>query len=125
MKRILCGALLLFAALVFAQQQNPPPYNTPPTLPGDRNPSQRFPPDTKAPPPQDLSPLEIQDQIQKKLDTEPALSSVTVKATVDDRSVVLTGTVDDERQHDLALRVAESYAGGREIVDKIEVRGRS
>jgi len=125
MKRILCGAFVLFAALVFAQQQNPPPYNTPPTLPDDRIPSQRFPPDTKAPPPQELSPAEIQEQIQKKLDTEPALSSATVKATVDDRSVVLTGTVDDKRQHDLALRVAESYASDRKIADKITVRGRS
>jgi osmotically-inducible protein OsmY len=125
MKRILCGALLLFAALVFAQQQNPPPYNTSPTFPGDRITPERFPPDTKAPLQQELSPAEIQEQIQKKLDTEPALSSVTLKAAVDDRSVVLTGTVDDERQHDLALRVAESYAGERQIVDKIEVRGRS
>ena len=46
-----------------------------------------------------------------------------VKATVDDKAVVLSGTVETERQHALALRIAESYAGERGIKDKITIRG--
>ena len=36
--------------------------------------------------------------------------------------LVLTGNVDTETQHDLALRIAQSYAGDRRIVDKIKVK---
>jgi hypothetical protein len=39
--------------------------------------------------------------------------------------VTLTGSVDTERQHDLALRITKSYAADRKIVDKIKVRGRA
>jgi hypothetical protein len=127
MNRLVCGTLLLLATSVLAQQQNPPrypPYTTPPTFPDDRGARKQMPPDINAPT-QELSPTEIQQQIQKKLDTEPALSTVVVKATVNDHSVMLKGTVLDERQHHLALRIAESYAGERQIVDKIEVRGRT
>jgi osmotically-inducible protein OsmY len=35
--------------------------------------------------------------------------------------VILTGTVASEEQHDLALRIAQSYAGDRKIVDKIKL----
>jgi osmotically-inducible protein OsmY len=38
---------------------------------------------------------------------------------------VLSGTVDDERQHDLALRIAQSYAGDRRIVDNIQIGQRT
>jgi BON domain len=127
MNRLVCGTLLLLATSVLAQQQDPPqypPYPTPPTFPDDRGARKQMPPDIKAPS-QELSPTEVQEQIQKKLDTEAALSTVVVKATVNHNSVMLKGTVQDERQHDLALRIAKSYAGEREIVDKIEVRGRT
>ena len=40
---------------------------------------------------------------------------------MDENSVILTGRVDSEQQHDLALRIAQSYAGDRKIVDKIKV----
>jgi len=39
----------------------------------------------------------------------------------DENTVLLTGNVDSEQQHDLALRIAQSYAGDRKIVDKIKV----
>jgi osmotically-inducible protein OsmY len=35
---------------------------------------------------------------------------------------MLTGSVDTERQHNLALRIAQSYAGDRKIADKIKIR---
>jgi osmotically-inducible protein OsmY len=49
--------------------------------------------------------------------------NVGVKTT--DKSVTLTGSVDTERQHDLALRIAQSYAGDRKVVDKLKIQGRA
>ena len=129
MKRTMCACLLLAAASLFAQQggpqRSPPPYATPPTFPDQRPEAgpQQMPPDTRAPAQRPLSSGEVQGQIQKQLDSDPALEGAAVKATVDDKAVVLSGTVETERQHALALRIAESYAGERGIKDKITVRG--
>lgn len=127
MRRMLCGAVLLFATSVFPQQQSIPPYNsppttTPPTFPQDPRPGQSLPPDTRAPAPGEPTDAELQEQIQHKLSTEPLLESLRLKVNVDTNTVVLTGTVDNEQQHRLALRVAESYAGQRQLVDKIRIR---
>jgi osmotically-inducible protein OsmY len=128
MKRALCGLALAFAVTAFAQQQsptNPPPYTTPPTFPDDQASRQEMPPDTKAPAPQGLSTAEVEQQIQDKLNREPILANTNVGVKTDDKSVTLTGTVDTDAQHDLALRIAQSYAGDRTIVDKITVRGQA
>ena len=126
MKRLSCGALLLFAASLMAQRQGAPPlYGTPPTFPQEQSPTQPMPPDTKAPAPEKLNSAEVQQQIQKKLTTEPVLAQTNLRVKVDDDSVVLSGTVDDERQHDLALRIAQSYAGDRRIVDNIQIAQRT
>jgi len=118
MKRMLCGLFLALAVSAFAQQQPPimPPYAAPPT---------QMPPDTKAPPPQELSTAQVEQQILDKLNGEPDLANTNMRVKADDQSVTLTGTVNTERQHDLALRIAQSYAGDRKIVDKIEVRGQA
>ena len=84
-------------------------------------PSERMPPDQEAPP-QGLSNREAQQQIQQRLKSEPALHNSDISATVDDTSVVQTGTIHSEQEHDLALRVAQSYAGDRKIVDKLKLR---
>jgi BON domain-containing protein len=125
MNRILCGLVVLAATATLAQQQGhppatTPPQGTPPTFPEDRAPRQPMPPDQEAPAP-GLSTPEVQAQIQQGLNSEPMLRNSGVGVHVDDESVVLTGTVDSERQHDLALRIAQSYAGDRKIVDKIKV----
>ena len=124
MKRSLCGLALAFAVSAFAQQSptNPPPYTTPPTFPQDR---QQMPPDTKAPPPRELSTAQVEQQIQDKLNSEPALAKTKLGVKADNQSVTLTGTVDTDTQHDLAVRIARSYAGDRKIVDRIEVRQQS
>ncbi len=127
MKRILWGLALVFVTSAFAQQQPPtnsPPYTTPPTFP-DGRPQQQMPPDTKAPPPQDLSDSEVEQQIQKKLSREPALANTEIGVKIDATSVTLTGSVDTERQRDLALRIAQSYAGQRKVVDKIKIQGQA
>jgi BON domain len=124
MKRILCGAVLLAATVTLAQQQgqpNPtPPQSTPPTFPEDRAPRWPMPPEQEAPP-QGLSTPEVQQQIQQGLNAEPMLRNSNVGVDVDENTVILTGQVDREQQHDLALRIAQSYAGDRKIVDKIKL----
>ena len=125
MKPILFALVLFLAAAVFAQQpgQSPPtspPQSTPPTFPEERAPRQQMPPDQEAPP-QGLSSPEVQQQIQQGLNSEPILRNSNVGVHVGEKSVILTGTVSTDEQHDLALRIAQSYAGDRKIVDKIKL----
>ena len=128
MKRVLYGLALAFAVFAFAQQQPPtnsPPYTTTPTFPEDQAPRQQMPPDTKAPPPQALSTAQIEQHVQDVFSSEPALAGTNLAVKANDQSVTLTGTVATEGQHDLALRIAQSYAGERKVVDKIKVRGQA
>jgi len=125
---VFCFVLLL-STIGFAQQQGQPPpitspsYQTPPTFPeGRQTPREQMPPDTQAPPPQTMSTEQVEQQIRQHLSSEPALADTNVDAKADESSVVLTGNVNTERQHDLAIRLARSYAGGRKVVDKITVQ---
>jgi BON domain len=126
MKCLTCGLLLMVSAgLGFAQQpaqpSGPPPYTTPPTFPQDQTPPGSVPPDTKAPA-KPLSTAQVKQQIQEKLATEPDLQKTPIQAKVNNHSVVLKGTVENARQHDLAVRIAQSFAGERSIVDHIKTR---
>lgn len=127
MRSVLCGLLLVLVAAAFAQQQQPPydRHGTPPTFPQGQQPRQDMPPDTEAPPPQQMSSWQVQQQIQNKLTSEPSLANTNLKASVNDSAVTLSGVVDSERQHQLVLGIAQSYAGGREIFDKIQVQGQT
>ena len=138
MKRlILIGVVLVFSLAMTAQQQSPPPYDqqpapgqTPPTFPEDQDPGVRpmppdMPPGTETAPPRELSSSEVQDQVQSKLNAEPGLENDRVRVNVSDSQVTVTGSVDDETERDLALRIAESYAGDRQIVDKLEIRAKT
>jgi BON domain len=129
MKYIVFCFVLLLASIGLAQQQGQPPpttsppYQTPPTFPEGRHaPRAQMPPDTQAPPPQTMSTERVEQQITQRLSSEPTLAKSNVDAKVDENSVVLTGSVDTETQHDLAVRIAQSYAGDRKIVDKIKVK---
>jgi BON domain len=115
--------VLLLATLGFSQQQAQPPpasppYTTPPTFPEEP----QMPPDQKAPPPQVLSTTQVEQQIQRHFNAEPALANTNLGIKANESLVVLSGTVDSDMQHELALRIAQSYAGNRKIVDKINVR---
>lgn len=138
MKRLmLIAAVLMFSLALTAQQQAPPapdrqptPGQTPPTFPEDQDPGVRpvppnMPPDTNAAPGRELSSGEIRDQIQSKLNSEPGLENDRVRVSVSDSDITVTGSVDDETERDLALRIAESYAGDRQVVDKLEIRGKA
>jgi BON domain len=125
MKHVLCGLVLLLATVALGQQPGQrqaaaPPQGTPPTFPQDRAPRQPMPPDQEAPP-QRLSTPAVQQQIQQGLNSEPALRNSKVGVHANENFVILTGTVNTEEQHDLALRIAQSYAGDRKIVDKIKL----
>src|SRR5437588_6659102 len=93
MKRTLCGLAFAFVVSAFAQQPptNPPPYTTPPTFPQGQEPGKGMPPDTKAPPAQGLSSPQVEQQIQDKLNGEPALANTNVGVKANDKSVTLTG----------------------------------
>ena len=128
MKGIVFASAFLLATLGFAQQQGQPPsptppYSTPPTFPeGRQSRRQGMPPDQEPQPSQRLSPAQVQQQIQQGLKSEPALANTNVSVKTDESSVTLTGTVDTERQHDLAVRIAQSNAGDRNVIDKIKIR---
>jgi len=129
MKSLILGALLLAAQLVIAQQQGPPyesaPNTTPPTFPRDQNPAEPLPPDTKAPSHEQLSNPEIRQEIDDSFTAEPILADSRLNVSVDDEAIVLKGSVDNEQQHDLAISIAKSHAGDREIVDNIQVQGKT
>jgi len=128
MKSVVFASAFLLASLGFAQQQGlppptAPPYGTPPTFPeGRQSPRQQMPPDQEPQPSQGLSTAQVQQQIEQGLNSEPALANTNVSVKADERAVVLTGTVDSEKQHDLAVRIAQSFAGDRQVVDKITIR---
>jgi hypothetical protein len=127
MKSLTLGALLLAAQFVIAQQQGPPyesvPNTTPPTFPRDQTAEEQLPPDTKAPAHEQMSNPEIRQQIDDSFSAEPKLADSKLNVSVDDEAVVLKGTVDNEQQHDLAISIAKSHAGDREIVDNIQIQG--
>ena len=130
MKLLLLGTMLLSAAFAVAQQDAQPPYAPPPhetpapPTTGERAPGQ-MPPDTAAPATPAVTNAEVQQQIQKKISDEPGLTGANVSVTVDDRSIVLTGTVDSQEQHDLAMKMAQSVAGDRPIDDKLQIRNKA
>jgi hyperosmotically inducible protein len=130
MKLLQLGTVLLFATFAAAQQEAQPPYapppheTPPPPVTGERTPGQ-MPPDTKAPATPAVTNSDVQQQIQKKISEEPGLAGANVSVSVDDRSVVLTGTVDSQEQHDLALKMAQSVAGDRPIDDKLQIRAKA
>lgn len=128
MQQILCVVLLLIAPIALSQQQDQnqprPPYSSPSIAP-EQNPEVQQPPDTKAPAQGELSNPEIERQLQKSFAREPMLAHTSIKANVDDKSVVLNGTVRSKKQHQLALQIAQSYAGERQVVDNLKIRQRT
>jgi len=124
MKTLLLGSALLLAASLMAQQQPHPPHQPPAQQPPSADqPTEAMPPDTKAPASPELPNSEVEQKIQHTMADMPELSSSNVKVSVTDDAISLTGTVDSQQQHDLALRVAQSYAGDRSIDDKVQIRG--
>ena len=78
-----------------------------------------MPPDTRAPA---HASSELQAEIEQALAKERDLATSDIQVIVDKKAVTLTGTVDSPDQRTLALRIAESYAGERQVIDKLKLR---
>lgn len=129
MKHILCGVVLLVSTVAIAQmgpaqpQPGQQPPSTPPTFPNDQQTPRAMPPDQNepAPVPESSSAAQIEQQIRQQLNSEPKLAGMNLRAEVDEASIVISGTVETAEQHDLALEIARSHAGDRNVVDKIKI----
>jgi osmotically-inducible protein OsmY len=83
-----------------------------------------MPPDQNepAPTPEARSADQVEQQITQQLNSDPRLAGMNLRAEVDEASIVISGIVDTEQQHDVALQVARLHAGDRNVVDKITVK---
>lgn len=72
-----------------------------------------------------LTTPEVEQLIKDKINTEPELARDHLAVTTNDQAVTLSGSVGGKTQHDLALGIAGSYAGNRQILDKTTVRSSS
>ena len=130
MKNLLSILLLFFAAIAFGQQQTPgtPPFNpnsqpNPNNAPpNEQSPAEKMPPDTKAPAHAQAASSDIEKELQSAFDQEPVLKGTNLKATADDDSIMVSGTVESEQQHKIALQLVQGKAGDRKIVDNIVVK---
>ena len=132
-KIIHIAAILVLSVGLLAQEQNRPPMDeqppvqNPPAYPEDMDPGVRpvppnMPPDTSAPP-RELTSQEAELEIQAKLDSEPSLKNNQLKVEVSEDEVVVSGSTDSEAERDVAIRIAESFAGDRPVINKVEIRG--
>jgi osmotically-inducible protein OsmY len=115
---------LLVATAVFAQQSQPPAY--PPPGAGQASPDQRIPPDQMesqaGPEAQPSSAAQVEQEIQQAIQAQPTLADSKLGVHANANSVVMSGTVADERQHQMALRIAVLHASGLRVVDHIKVQ---
>ena len=109
MRRMACALVLALTGLGLAQQQSLRLADRPP-IAGQAAQSS-----------EDLTTPEVQQIIHDGLSSELALAGASVSVKTDDRAIVLMGSVANEKQHEVALRIAQSFTGGRQIVDKIRV----
>jgi osmotically-inducible protein OsmY len=71
---------------------------------------------------QPSSATQVEQEIQQAIQAQPTLSNSKLGVRATNTSVVMSGTVADERQHQMALRVAALHASGLRIVDHIKVQ---
>ena len=121
MGRMACALALALTGLGFAQQQSPPRASTPSTVTQERTSERQTAPEQAVQSFEDLTTPDVQRLIHDGLSSEPALADASVSVKTDDRAIVLMGSVGSDKQHEVALRIAQSFTGGRQIVDKIKV----
>jgi osmotically-inducible protein OsmY len=106
--------LLLCAPAVFAQQ--PGMGSSKPSI-SDNNA-----PNTKTDHHQ-MSTKDVAEKLKKDLDSKnKAYAGSNIRAVVDDQSITLNGTVNSQSQHEMALQLANAYAGNRRITDRLVIR---
>ena len=111
MKWMLSILVVLFAVSLMAEQQaiQTPSASNMPSVPSHEY--------SAAP----ITNGDIQYQIESNFAASASLNNTKLYATVNDDSVTVTGCVDSQDQHDDALRLANSYAGDRTVVDQISI----
>ncbi len=67
---------------------------------------------------------QLQTQIQNALQQEPTLSSCNLTTNVTDDAIQLSGTCPTGKEKQTAVRMAQSFAANRRVVDRITVTGR-
>jgi len=125
MARISLCILLLSAALGFSQQpQNQDPPRTLPSnsLDNSQQPAQSATQNTNQDQSKAGANQRIQSSIQDLLSSDPVLSGVDVEASVNDQSIVLTGTVESYAQHQRVLQLVSSYGQWRKIDDRVKMK---
>jgi osmotically-inducible protein OsmY len=117
----LLAVLALAAGFAFAQDvpaQQSQPDQSQQQMPQTQQPSQQTPPSQGQ---TAMSSQDLQTAMQSAFQKDPALSNVT--ASVADQKIELAGTVASKADQDKAHSIAETNAGGRQVVDKIKVSG--
>jgi osmotically-inducible protein OsmY len=66
---------------------------------------------------------QVKNDIQTAFKNEPTLTSSNVSVDVSDSKVTLNGSAPSERDRDEARRIAQSFAGNRNVVDNVKVAG--
>jgi hypothetical protein len=72
-----------------------------------------------------LSSSDLQSQIQNALTKEPTLSANSLQVNVTDENIELSGNVENAREKQTALRIVQSYAANKKVVNHITVGARS
>jgi BON domain len=99
------------------------PMQLPGQAPGGDNPADANAPNTKKPKQHESSSKDVQEKLEKALDSKnAAYQGSSIKTAVDNESVTLTGTVNSSTQHEMALQIARAYAENRRIVDKLVIQ---
>jgi osmotically-inducible protein OsmY len=71
---------------------------------------------------QAMPPAQVEEQIQQAFRAQPGLSNTNLSAAANLSTVTVKGTVANENQHQMALRVAALHANGLRVVDHIKVQ---
>jgi osmotically-inducible protein OsmY len=68
-----------------------------------------------------VSDADLQTQIQNALTKEPTLSADALQVNVTDQNIELSGKVESAREKQTALRIVQSYAANKKVVNHINV----
>jgi hypothetical protein len=121
MKPLLFAVSLLLAMATVAQQPGYPQASSPPQT----MPEWPLPPDQEEQEmgqSQAVPPAQVEQEIQQAFQAQPALSNTNLSTRANLSAVTVEGTVANEDQHQLALRVAALHANGLRVVDHVTVQ---
>ena len=105
-----CPGVLLASPAAFQFPQSKPPISDPNA------------PNTKPAEHHETSTKDVEEKLRKGFDSKnAAYAGSDIQAVVDDQSVTLKGTVKSESQREMALQLAQAYAGNRKIMDRLVV----